>query len=160
MSSKLNIGSKIYNATTGVESGDILHDGTYTAITAPTATDTLLIKQSGQQRQITHFNLTKFTYTTLGSLATGTGTITIAPSNGLNSLIVVEAEAYNSAAVATWTGPLGAMSSSSSYTNSLYAGSTLLFSYHRNTAGTAIIITAANVPNVYALTIHEVKVGS
>ena len=57
MSSKLNIGSKIYNATTGVESGDILHDGTYTAITAPTATDTLLIKQAGQQRQITRDNL-------------------------------------------------------------------------------------------------------
>jgi hypothetical protein len=57
MSSKLNIGSVIWNATTGVESGQIVHDGTYTAITAPTATDTLLIKQAGQQRQITRDNL-------------------------------------------------------------------------------------------------------
>jgi hypothetical protein len=57
MSSKLNIGSKIYNATTGVEIGDILHDGNYTAITVPNATDTLLIRQSGQQRQITRDNL-------------------------------------------------------------------------------------------------------
>jgi hypothetical protein len=57
MSSKLNIGSVIWNATTGVESGQIVHDGTYTAITAPTATDTLLIKQAGQQRQITRNNL-------------------------------------------------------------------------------------------------------
>jgi hypothetical protein len=57
MSSKLNIGSVIYNATTGVESGQIVHDGTYTSITVPTATDTLLIKQAGQQRQITRNNL-------------------------------------------------------------------------------------------------------
>jgi hypothetical protein len=159
MSSRFNIGSKIYNSTTGVESGDILHDGTYTATTTPASTDTLLIKQSGVQKQITHKDLTKFTYTTLGSLSTGTGTITIAPSNGLNSLIVVEAEAFGSAAVATWTGPLGAMAANSTYTNSLY-GSSLLFNYYRNTAGTEIIITVANVPNVYALTIHEVKVGS
>jgi hypothetical protein len=57
MSSKLNIGSVIWNATTGVESGQIVHDGTYTAITVPNATDTLLIRQSGQQRQITRDNL-------------------------------------------------------------------------------------------------------
>jgi len=57
MSSKLNIGSKIYNATTGVESGEILHDGNYTATTSPTATDTLLIRQAGVQKQVTHKDL-------------------------------------------------------------------------------------------------------
>jgi len=55
--SKLQQGSVLWNATTGTEQGAILHDGNYTAITVPNATDTLLIRQAGQQRQITRNNL-------------------------------------------------------------------------------------------------------
>jgi len=57
MSSKFNIGSVIYDATTGTEQGAILHDGVYTSTSSPTATDTLLIKQAGVQKQIAHGDL-------------------------------------------------------------------------------------------------------
>ena len=55
--SKLHKGSVIYDATTGTEQGAILHDGTYTSTDTPASTDTLLIKQSGVQKQITHKDL-------------------------------------------------------------------------------------------------------
>jgi len=53
MSSKFNIGSVIYDATTGTEQGKILHDGNYTETTTPTDDDTILIKQSGVTKQVT-----------------------------------------------------------------------------------------------------------
>jgi hypothetical protein len=56
--SKLHKGSVIYDATTGTEQGAILHDGTYTSTDTPASTDTLLIKQSGVQKQITYADLT------------------------------------------------------------------------------------------------------
>jgi hypothetical protein len=94
MSSKLHIGSKIYDYTTGVEQGTILHDGTYTATTTPASTDTLLIKQSGVQKQITYANLTaglggggELTYTLLATL-NSVSTFNITTSNGLDSVLV------------------------------------------------------------------------
>lgn len=55
--------SKLHQSTeivdnNGATQGTIIHDGTYTATTTPTDTDTLLIKQSGVQKQITYANLT------------------------------------------------------------------------------------------------------
>ena len=55
--------SKLHQSTeivdnNGATQGTILHDGTYTATTTPASTDTLLIKQSGVQKQITYGNLT------------------------------------------------------------------------------------------------------
>ena len=82
MSSRFNIGSKIYNATTGVEVGDILHDGVYTSTTTPTATDTLLIRQAGQQKQITYDDLTDGKQDTLVS---GTNIKTINSTSLLGS---------------------------------------------------------------------------
>jgi hypothetical protein len=55
--SKFHTGSKIWNADTQTDVGTILHDGSYTATTTPTGTDTLLIKQGSTQRQITRDNL-------------------------------------------------------------------------------------------------------
>lgn len=54
--------SKLHQSTeivdnNGATQGTIVHDGTYTATTTPADTDTLLIKQSGVQKQITYGNL-------------------------------------------------------------------------------------------------------
>lgn len=155
--SKLHKGSVIYDATTGTEQGAILHDGTYTATTTPASTDTLLIKQSGVQKQITHQDLTKFTYTELGAL-TANGTLSIDPSNGLNTLVVIEGEAFAQAATATWTGPLGAIGSNSTYVSALYTDGSKYFNFRRNTDGTEIIMTNLLSSSV-RMVVYEVKVG-
>jgi hypothetical protein len=43
--SKLHKNSILYDATTGVDLGNILHDGVYTCTSSPASTDTLLIKK-------------------------------------------------------------------------------------------------------------------
>jgi hypothetical protein len=75
--SRFNIGSKIYNSTTGVEIGNILHDGTYTATTTPASADTLLIRQAGQQKQITYANLTAGLGGSLTSVKNWSGVLTL-----------------------------------------------------------------------------------
>jgi hypothetical protein len=97
--SKLHKGSVIYDATTGTEQGAILHDGTYTSTDTPASTDTLLIRQSGIQKQITYADLTDGlggggapTKTQLASRSS-TGSFTIADPSGYDE-IIIEARTY------------------------------------------------------------------
>jgi len=75
MSSKFNIGSSIYDATTGTEQGKILHDGIYTVTTTPTDTDTILIKQSGVTKQVTRGDFKGQVESMLIGSINGSGTI-------------------------------------------------------------------------------------
>jgi hypothetical protein len=107
-------------------------------------------------------NLTKsLTYTVLGSvnLTTGSVTMNISPSNGLNSVIVIEVEAFSASSPATWTGPVGEVSTSSTYKASIYNGSTLYANYYRNSAGTQIYFSGAPTNNVYRAQVYELKVA-
>jgi hypothetical protein len=151
--SKLHKGSVIYDATTGVENGQILHDGTYTATTTPASTDTLLIKQSGVQKQITYGDLISgaLEVTELGSLST-TGALTITPSNGLNSLLVFTFAATG-VRLPTLTTKWGNVSTSSGF-NRLYQGSTEACQFHK-TSDTQVTITSKITG---ALIVYEVKV--
>lgn len=106
-------------------------------------------------------NLNKsLTYTLLGSinLTTGTDTLNISPSNGLNSVVVIEAEVFSQGAPATWTGPLGEIGNSSTYTSSISTDTTRITNYQRNTAGTQIIFTGTTTNNVYRARVYELKV--
>ena len=100
------------------------------------------------------------TYTLLGniSLTTGTDTLNISPSNGLNSIVVIEAEVFAQGAVATWTGPLGEIGTSATYKSNLWS-TTRYTDYYRNSAGTQIYFTATGTNNVYRARVYELKVA-
>ena len=151
--SKLHKGSVIYDATTGVENGQILHDGTYTATTTPASTDTLLIKQSGVQKQITYADLISGTIevTELGS-KTSTGALAISPSNGLDSLLIFTFLATG-VRVPTLTSKWGNISTSASFSR-LYQGSSQVCAFHRTT-DTEVTINSLSTG---ALIVYEVKV--
>jgi hypothetical protein len=153
MSSRFNIGSKIYNATTGVESGDILHDGTYTATTTPASADTLLIKQSGVQKQITYANLTAGLGGGGGTLTanllanrTASGPFSITVSNSFDSVMV-----FMFSATGTRTPSLVAKLnevSTSSSGNKLYQGSSEVAAFQRS-SDNQIIINTMGTGNFY-----------
>jgi hypothetical protein len=106
-------------------------------------------------------NLTKsLTYTTLGSITMTTGSVTmsISPSNGLDSIITVEIEAFNNAGPATWTGPLNAISTTATYKNSLWLSTTKYGDFYRNAAGTEIYFSSAPANTVYSAKVYELKV--
>ena len=107
-------------------------------------------------------NLSKsLTYTLLGSinLTTGTDTLNISPSNGLNSIIVLEVEALSNISPATWTGPLDAVGTSSTYKSSIWNASTKYTDYYRNSAGTQIYFSATTSNNIYRARVYELKVA-
>jgi hypothetical protein len=142
MSSKLNIGSVIWNATTGVEQGTILHSNALKTVNGTSLVGSGDLKPS---------------LTLLGSRNT-TGDITIAPSNGLDTVLVFRIGAFTSATVATKTIKLNDLSSNTTYQASLYAGDTLIVNFYRNAGGTIITVTN-NAPNVYTLFVEELKVN-
>jgi hypothetical protein len=142
MSSRFNIGSVIYNATTGVEQGTILHSNALKTVNGTSLVGSGDLKPS---------------LTLLGSRST-TGDITIAPSNGLNTVLVFRVAAFTSASTQTMTIKLNDVSTNTTYQGSIYAGSTLIANFYRNAGGTIITVTN-NVPNTYTFFVEELRVN-
>jgi len=100
------------------------------------------------------------TYTTLGSITMTTGSVTMntSPSNGLDSIVTVEIEAFANAGPATWTGPLNAISTTATYKNSLWLSTTKYGDFYRNSTGTEIYFSSAPANTVYSAKVYELKV--
>ena len=143
MSSKLNIGSVIWNATTGVEQGTILHSNAL-----KTVNGTSLVGSGDLETQLTS--------TLLGS-RNSVGDITIAPSNGLDSILTFRASAYSTADSPTTTVRLGDVGTNTTYMFGLYTDNSNLVRFYRNADGTTITIHSI-VNSLYSLYINELKV--
>jgi hypothetical protein len=137
MSSKLNIGSVIWNATTGVEQGDILHsnalktvNGTSLVGSADLGVNTVLLADR-----------------------TGTGAFTITPSKGVNSILLFIFKATG-VTVPTMVIKFSAVSTAGSF-NRLFQGSTEVCAFHK-TSDTQITINSMVTGNFY---VYEMVVG-
>ena len=85
-------------------------------------------------------------------------TMNISPSNGLNTIVTIEIEVFNNAGPATWTGPLNAVSSTSTYPNNLWT--TIKYGdFYRNSTGTQIYFYNAPSANIYSAKVYELKVA-
>jgi hypothetical protein len=155
MSSKFNIGSVIYDATTGTEQGKILHDGNYTATTTPTDDDTILIKQSGVTKQITHKNLVWFQTLDLLGNTTTTGTIDISARRSVSSVIVITVTDGTSER-ATLTTRASALTTSSFGPATIYVDNIAAAEFYRNTSSTTI--TVDSLASGFRVEVYELKV--
>jgi hypothetical protein len=137
MSSKLNIGSVIWNATTGVEQGTILHsnalktvNGTSLVGSADLGVNTVLLADR-----------------------TGTGAFTITPSKGVNSILLFIFKATG-VTLPTMVIKFSAVSTAGSF-NRLFQGSTEVCAFHK-TSDTEITINTMVTGNFY---VYEMVVG-
>ena len=137
MSSKLNIGSVIWNATTGVEQGTILHsnalktvNGTSLVGSADLGVNTVLLADR-----------------------TGTGAFTITPSKGVNSILLFIFKATG-VTLPTMVIKFSAVSTAGSF-NRLFQGSTEVCAFHK-TSDTQITINSMVTGNFY---VYEMVVG-
>jgi hypothetical protein len=137
MSSKLHIGSKIWDYTTGVEQGDILHsnalktvNGTSLVGSADLGVNTVLLADR-----------------------TGTGAFTITPSKGVNSILLFIFKATG-VTVPTMVIKFSAVSTAGSF-NRLFQGSTEVCAFHK-TSDTQITINSMATGNFY---VYEMVVG-
>jgi hypothetical protein len=137
MSSKFNIGSVIWNATTGVEQGTILHsnalktvNGTSLVGSADLGVNTVLLADR-----------------------TGTGAFTITPSKGVNSILLFIFKATG-VTLPTMVIKFSAISTAGSF-NRLFQGSTEVCAFHK-TSDTEITINTMVTGNFY---VYEMVVG-
>ena len=137
MSSKLNIGSVIWNATTGVEQGTILHSNAL-----KTVNGTSLVG-----------NADLGVNTVLLADRTGTGAFTITPSKGVNSILLFIFKATG-VTVPTMVIKFSAVSTAGSF-NRLFQGSTEVCAFHK-TSDTEITINTMVTGNFY---VYEMVVG-
>ena len=90
--------------------------------------------------------------------STSTTSMSISPSNGLDSIIAIEVQVFSNASPATWTGPLDALSASSTYKAGIWGGSTQYANFYRNSTGTSITFSGAPSANIYNARVYEIKV--
>jgi hypothetical protein len=137
MSSKLNIGSVIWNATTGVEVGTILHSNAL-----KTVNGTSLVGSGDLGVN-----------TVLLATRTGTGAFTITPSKGVNSILLFIFKATG-VTVPTMVIKFSDVSTAGSF-NRLFQGSTEVCAFHK-TSDTQITINTMVTGNFY---VYEMVVG-
>ena len=137
MSSKLNIGSVIWNATTGVEQGDILHSNAL-----KTVNGTSLVGSGDLGVN-----------TVLLATRTATGAFTITPSKGVNSILLFIFKATG-VTVPTMVIKFSDVSTQGNF-NRLYQGSTEVCAFHK-TSDTEITINALVTGNFF---VYEMVVG-
>lgn len=153
--SKLHKGSVIYDATTGTEQGAILHDGTYTATTTPASTDTLLIKQSGVQKQITRGDLLKFQTLDLLGNTTTTGDIDISARASTSSVIVITVTDGTSER-ATLTTKVTSLTTSSGSPATVFVDGLTAAEFYRSSTGNTL--TVSGLETGFRVEVYELVV--
>lgn len=153
--SKLHKGSVIYDATTGIESGQILHDGTYTSYDSRSLTDTLLIKQSGIIKETTRGYLLGFQTLELLGNATATGDIDISARESLNSVIVITVTDGTSER-ASFTTKVTSLTTSSFAPATVYVGTTAAAEFYRSSTGNTL--TVSGLASGFRVEVYELVV--
>jgi len=137
MSSKLNIGSVIWNATTGVEQGTILHSNALKTINGTSLVGSADLGVN----------------TVLLATRTGTGAFTITPSKGVNSILLFIFKATG-VTVPTMVIKFSDVSTQGNF-NRLYQGSTEVCAFHK-TSDTEITVNSMSTGNFF---VYEMVVG-
>jgi hypothetical protein len=137
MSSKLNIGSVIWNATTGVEQGTILHSNALKTINGTSLVGSADLGVN----------------TVLLATRTGTGAFTITPSKGVNSILLFIFKATG-VTVPTIVIKFSDVSTGVN-TNRLYQGSTSVCEFQK-TSDTQLTINSMATGNLF---VYEMVVG-